>query len=61
MNHFMGVSILMTHQQIERKRKEMLELAAIYGINNQLTIQCSQELDQLLNKLDQRVYNRKSA
>ncbi|GAE34650.1 aspartyl-phosphate phosphatase Spo0E family protein [Halalkalibacter akibai] len=35
--------------EIERKRSEMLKFAKEYGLNAQATIQCSQELDKLLN------------
>jgi len=34
---------------IESKRNEMIFLAKTFGITAQETIQCSQELDQLLN------------
>lgn len=61
MNHLTGVSIKITRQQIEKKREEMIELAATYGINSKVTIQCSQELDLLLNRLDIKLYNKKSA
>ncbi|WP_232732494.1 aspartyl-phosphate phosphatase Spo0E family protein [Bacillus sp. mrc49] len=40
-----------TPERIEEKRKEMMELANIFGINSLLTIQASQELDTLLNAL----------
>ncbi|NSL51691.1 aspartyl-phosphate phosphatase Spo0E family protein [Bacillus sp. P2(2020)] len=48
-------------QQIEIKRKQLFEYAANYGINSQLTIKCSQELDLLLNRLDQNLYHIQSA
>jgi len=34
---------------IEEKRQEMIELALLYGFTARETVQCSQELDQLLN------------
>ncbi|WP_285766358.1 aspartyl-phosphate phosphatase Spo0E family protein [Peribacillus sp. SI8-4] len=40
-----------TPERIEEKRREMIELAEIFGINSLLTIQASQELDILLNAL----------
>ncbi|MFD9624602.1 Spo0E family sporulation regulatory protein-aspartic acid phosphatase [Peribacillus muralis] len=40
-----------TPEKIEEKRKEMIELAEVFGINSLLTIQASQELDILLNTL----------
>jgi stage 0 sporulation regulatory protein len=35
--------------KIEEKRNDMLNMAIIYGLNSQKTIQLSQELDELLN------------
>jgi hypothetical protein len=35
---------------IVRKRNEMIQLANSYGLLNNETIKCSQELDSLLNK-----------
>ncbi|MBO8177799.1 aspartyl-phosphate phosphatase Spo0E family protein [Aeribacillus pallidus] len=51
---------------IYEKRKEMIELGIKYGFTNDLTIQCSQELDQLLNEyyfssLKQRIKKKNSA
>ncbi|MCK1992752.1 aspartyl-phosphate phosphatase Spo0E family protein [Peribacillus muralis] len=40
-----------TPEKIEEKRKEMIELAEVFGINSLLTVQASQELDILLNTL----------
>ncbi|MET1177750.1 aspartyl-phosphate phosphatase Spo0E family protein [Peribacillus simplex] len=40
-----------TIEKIEEKRKEMINLAAIYGLSSLLTVQASQELDTLLNAL----------
>ncbi|GMB08859.1 aspartyl-phosphate phosphatase Spo0E family protein [Thermolongibacillus altinsuensis] len=34
---------------IEKKRKQLIELALTYGFSAKETIQCSQELDELLN------------
>ncbi|WP_102345027.1 aspartyl-phosphate phosphatase Spo0E family protein [Bacillus sp. Marseille-P3661] len=48
-------------KQIEVKRKEMIELASVHGINSLLTVQCSQELDRLLNHLDRQLYKRRTA
>jgi hypothetical protein len=36
---------------IVRKRTKMIELANSYGLLNNETIKCSQELDSLLNKV----------
>ncbi|MBU9712828.1 aspartyl-phosphate phosphatase Spo0E family protein [Evansella tamaricis] len=36
-------------EMIEQKRNEMLLLSKMYGLTSQQTIQCSQELDNLLN------------
>jgi len=38
---------------IEKKRKEMFELAEKNGYTSEQTIHCSQQLDQLLNMLEQ--------
>jgi len=35
---------------IEEKRQQMIELALTYGFTAKETIQCSQELDELLNE-----------
>lgn len=35
--------------EIERKRIEMLKFAKKYGMTAEATVQCSQELDKLLN------------
>ncbi|WP_269528346.1 aspartyl-phosphate phosphatase Spo0E family protein [Anoxybacteroides tepidamans] len=34
---------------IEEKRQQMIELALTYGFTAKETVQCSQELDELLN------------
>ncbi|MFY4774283.1 aspartyl-phosphate phosphatase Spo0E family protein [Metabacillus sp. RGM 3146] len=34
--------------EIEAKRKSLIETARLYGMNDAATIQCSQELDELL-------------
>lgn len=34
--------------EIEAKRKNLIETARLYGMNDAATIQCSQELDELL-------------
>jgi stage 0 sporulation regulatory protein len=34
---------------IEKKRKQMFEIAELYGLNDDKTVNCSQELDHLLN------------
>lgn len=44
----------MLRMQIELKRKEMLFLAETYGFTADVTVQCSQELDLLLNRLQKR-------
>lgn len=61
MNSLTNGILLILRQQIEKKRKEMIDLAAIYGINSSVTIQCSQELDILLNLLDRKLYKKQSA
>ncbi|WP_164669802.1 aspartyl-phosphate phosphatase Spo0E family protein [Virgibacillus doumboii] len=35
---------------ISNKKKEMIELGGKYGLGDSRTIECSQELDKLLNK-----------
>jgi stage 0 sporulation regulatory protein len=40
---------LMSLSLIEKKRKQLIELALTYGFSAKETIQCSQELDELLN------------
>jgi len=35
---------------IEEKRQQMIELALTYGFTAKETIQCSQELDELINE-----------
>ncbi|WP_026078584.1 aspartyl-phosphate phosphatase Spo0E family protein [Saccharococcus caldoxylosilyticus] len=35
---------------IEEKRQQMIELALTYGFTAEETIQCSQELDELINR-----------
>jgi hypothetical protein len=39
------------HIEIEEKRLQMVFLAQKYGMTAKVTIQCSQELDKLLNLL----------
>ncbi|WP_082820508.1 aspartyl-phosphate phosphatase Spo0E family protein [Fictibacillus phosphorivorans] len=39
-------------QLIEEKREVLLCLGKTYGLSAQETVTCSQELDQLLNRLD---------
>ncbi|WP_078553376.1 aspartyl-phosphate phosphatase Spo0E family protein [Bacillus alkalicellulosilyticus] len=34
---------------IETKRNQMIDLAEKYGYTSEITVQCSQELDKLLN------------
>ncbi|MCD8500843.1 MAG: aspartyl-phosphate phosphatase Spo0E family protein [Bacillaceae bacterium] len=41
----------MLEEVIEKKRKEMVKLAYSTGFNSKKTVQCSQELDKLLNLL----------
>ncbi|WP_428911914.1 Spo0E family sporulation regulatory protein-aspartic acid phosphatase [Niallia sp. Krafla_26] len=38
---------------IENKRKKMYETAEKYGFTSELSIECSQQLDHLLNLLEQ--------
>lgn len=56
MNNVTSRIILLLKQQIEIKRKQMIDYASAYGINSKVTIQCSQELDILLNRLNQKQY-----
>lgn len=39
---------------IEKTRQEMIELAHLYGYSNPNVVQCSQQLDQLLNTYDRK-------
>ncbi|MEH6979704.1 aspartyl-phosphate phosphatase Spo0E family protein, partial [Bacillus pseudomycoides] len=39
----------MFEQAIEKKREKMMYFAERYGITSQKTVDCSQELDRLLN------------
>ncbi|MEN1938559.1 aspartyl-phosphate phosphatase Spo0E family protein [Paenibacillus sp. 102] len=39
----------MFEQAIEKKREKMMYFAERYGITSQKTVNCSQELDRLLN------------
>ncbi|WP_226658628.1 aspartyl-phosphate phosphatase Spo0E family protein [Pseudalkalibacillus hwajinpoensis] len=41
------------YDAIEKKRKEMFDMAGRYGFASERTIRCSQELDRLLNALMQ--------
>lgn len=41
----------MLHLEIELKRLQMLKFAKKYGMTAEATVQCSQELDKLLNLL----------
>lgn len=52
---------MLLQQQIETKRKQMFNYAATYGINSKLTLQCSQELDILLNRLNYKLYHKQTA
>lgn len=54
-------NVMLLQQQIEIKRKQMFDYAATYGINSTLTLQCSQELDILLNRLDYKLYHKQTA
>ena len=54
-------NVMLLQQQIEIKRKQMFDYAATYGINSMLTLQCSQELDILLNRLDYKLYHKQTA
>ncbi len=42
----------MLTKEIESKRQEMLKLSMTFGFSSPQTIQCSQELDQLLNEYE---------
>jgi len=37
-------------EHIALKKKEMIELGEKYGLQDERTVKCSQQLDQLLNK-----------
>ena len=54
-------NVMLLQQQIELKRKQMFDYAATYGINSKLTLQCSQELDILLNHLDYKQFHKQTA
>ncbi|MFC0559974.1 aspartyl-phosphate phosphatase Spo0E family protein [Halalkalibacter alkalisediminis] len=41
----------MLYIEIEQKRLQMLKFAKKYGMTAEATVQCSQELDKLLNLL----------
>ncbi|WP_062197977.1 aspartyl-phosphate phosphatase Spo0E family protein [Massilibacterium senegalense] len=41
------------HNEIERKRAELINMGLSLGLDNQLTVQFSQELDDLLNQYQQ--------
>lgn len=41
-------------KKIQQKREEMIKLASLMGLAAKETIQCSQELDQLLNCYQQK-------
>ena len=45
--------------QIERKRNQLLDFAAKYGFTSKKTVQCSQELDDLLNAVQTRAFKSK--
>lgn len=38
-------------KEIDEKRRHMLEVAELKGIDSQETLQCSKELDDLMNEL----------
>ncbi|MGG7621206.1 aspartyl-phosphate phosphatase Spo0E family protein [Bacillus coreaensis] len=40
---------LLLLNQIDKKKKKMVEVASITGIGSYQTLKCSQELDELLN------------
>lgn len=39
------------NQQIEKLRKEMIKLAGLHGIRDPIVIKCSQDLDELILKV----------
>ncbi|MBP3950670.1 aspartyl-phosphate phosphatase Spo0E family protein [Bacillus sp. YZJH907-2] len=41
--------------KIEEKRSEMLSSAKKYGFTSEITVQCSQELDKLLNAVQMKL------
>jgi stage 0 sporulation regulatory protein len=45
--------------EIQKKRELMIDLAQTKGISNDATIQCSQELDQLIYKYQTFFYEKK--
>ncbi|MFC5711714.1 Spo0E family sporulation regulatory protein-aspartic acid phosphatase [Thalassorhabdus alkalitolerans] len=44
------MELIVLNRQIKSKKKEMYHKAKQFGINDPKTIQCSQELDLLLNQ-----------
>ncbi|MFC3038825.1 aspartyl-phosphate phosphatase Spo0E family protein [Virgibacillus xinjiangensis] len=38
---------------IRRKKQEMIQLGLVFGLTNPMTLECSQQLDNLLNQLQQ--------
>lgn len=44
--------IARTKKAIERKREEMIQASAIYGLSSKVVLKKSQELDVLLNEYD---------
>lgn len=58
-NIFLGGSrMLILERVIEAKRNEMIYIADKFGLTSLNTIQCSQELDKLLNLLNKQFRNR---
>lgn len=43
-------------EQIELKRNELINIVAKDGLNSNIAIEYSQQLDQLLNKYNENVY-----
>jgi hypothetical protein len=50
--------MLVIERVIEAKRFEMIHIAERFGFSSTKTIQCSQELDKLLNILNRQLGNR---
>ncbi|MDY0407133.1 aspartyl-phosphate phosphatase Spo0E family protein [Virgibacillus sp. 179-BFC.A HS] len=47
--------------QIEKRRQEMIALAAQYGLNSEVVIEKSKELDKLLNEYQRKKANQKQS
>ncbi|WP_245807731.1 aspartyl-phosphate phosphatase Spo0E family protein [Halobacillus massiliensis] len=50
MNKIMKPTPYKQTKAIQNKRKEMIELGLKYGLTDNRTVKCSQQLDELLNR-----------